>query len=317
MYAFICIAVFVLAYALTIAITSIGYHRALAHGAIELRPGLRKALVVLGPWLTGFDAKTWVVMHRRHHQYSDTPEDPHSPVNTGFLGLFKAQYDAYTTIQNGLMAGDPEYTSIARDVDLAWPTRTGRFWAPYVLHGLVAVVVGLSFGWWLALALLAGSLSHIGQGAIINYFGHAVGGRNFDLPDNSRNNHVAAWLVLGEGFQNNHHRYPSSARFSYRPLEVDLGYGICRVLHAVGLVKIRARTLMPKPGAAASALSAVSAAASASMASASATMSAASASASATMSAASATMSAAAAASVTAAVEAASALTTSGSTSNN
>lgn len=259
MYALACLAVFLCAYALTIIITSIGYHRALAHGAIELRPWLRTALVVVGPWITGFDAKTWVVMHRRHHQYSDTPEDPHSPVNTGFVGLFKAQYDAYTTTQNALIAGDPVYTSVGRDLELSWPTRTGRFWAPYLLHAVIAVVVGVTVGWWFALALMLGSLSHIVQGGIINYFGHAVGGRNFDLQDNSRNNHVAAWLVLGEGFQNNHHRYPSSARFSYRAFEVDLGYGVCCVLHAAGLLKIRARTLMPRPGSACAAFSAATA----------------------------------------------------------
>ncbi|HEY1100172.1 MAG TPA: fatty acid desaturase, partial [Myxococcota bacterium] len=223
MYILLCLAVFLLGWGATIVVTSIGYHRALAHGAIVLHPALRRALVVVGPWFTGFDAKTWVVMHRRHHQYSDTPDDPHSPVHTGFLGLFKAQYDAYTTTQNALVAGDPEYTSIGRDLELSWPTRTGRWWAPYLLHAIIGIVVGVGIGWWVALALMAGALSHIVQGGIINYFGHAVGGRNFDLDDNSRNNHLAAWFVLGEGFQNNHHRYPSSARFSYRAVEIDLG----------------------------------------------------------------------------------------------
>ena len=246
MYVAVCVLVFVFAYVVTIVTTSVGYHRALAHGAVQLHPLARRALLALGPWLTGFDPKSWVVMHRLHHAHSDTPEDPHSPVNVGWRGLLKAQLDGYTRTQQGLLRGDPRYTSLGRDLPLSWPTRTGRWYAPYLLHVVVGVVVGVTLGWWLAVALLAGLLSHVVQGAIINYFGHAHGGRNFDLDDNSRNNHVAAWLVLGEGFQNNHHRYPSSARFSYRRREIDLGYGVVRVFQALGILRVVPRTLMPR-----------------------------------------------------------------------
>jgi stearoyl-CoA desaturase (delta-9 desaturase) len=83
---------------------------------------------------------------------------------------------------------------------------------------------------------------------MVNALGHAVGSRNFDLPDNSRNNHLAAWLILGEGFQNNHHRYPASPRFSYRAYEIDLGYAACLTMEAIGAVKIERSLLMPRPG---------------------------------------------------------------------
>ena len=247
MYVLACFVVFLLAYGLTIVLTSVGYHRALAHGAVQLHPLARKALVTFGPWLTGFDAKTWVVMHRNHHQYSDTSDDPHSPVNVGFRGLFKAQLDGYARTQMALVSGDPTYANLGRDLELSWPTRTGRWYLPYLLQVAVGVVVGLSFGWWVGIALLAGLMSHIVQGAIINYFGHAHGGRNFDIADNSRNNHPAAWLVLGEGFQNNHHRYPSSARFSYRWREIDLGFVVCRILEMARVLRVVEKTLMPRP----------------------------------------------------------------------
>lgn len=77
--------------------------------------------------------------------------------------------------------------------------------------------------------------------------GHAVGGRNFETSDNSRNNHFAAWLIFGEGFQNNHHQYPASARFSFRRHEVDLGYFAARVLERLGVLHIRRATLIPRP----------------------------------------------------------------------
>ncbi|MDP2345187.1 MAG: acyl-CoA desaturase [Deltaproteobacteria bacterium] len=246
MYVAVCVLVFLCCYALTIVLTSIGYHRALAHGAVRLQPWARRALIELGPWFTGFDAKAWVVMHRLHHQYSDTPQDPHSPVNVGLLGLFQAQYRGFVNTQQGLLHDDPAYASLGRDLELSWVARHA-WWGPYAAQIAAGVVVGLTLGWGLGLALVAGLMSHVVQGAVINYFGHAHGGRNFDLDDNSRNNHPAAWLVLGEGFQNNHHRYPSSARFSYRPFEIDLGYGVCRTLQAFGILEIVQKTLMPRP----------------------------------------------------------------------
>jgi stearoyl-CoA desaturase (delta-9 desaturase) len=193
---------------------------------------------------------TWVVMHRLHHRHSDGPEDPHSPVNVGFRGLFKAQLDGYARTQALLLAGDPELTTIGKDLSLSWPTRSGHWYAPYIAQVAVGVTVALAGGWLMGLALVLGLMSHVAQGAIINYFGHAHGGRNFDIDDNSRNNHPAAWLVLGEGFQNNHHRYPSSARFSYRSSEVDFGFAVCRILEGVRVLKVVEKTLMPRPASA-------------------------------------------------------------------
>lgn len=247
MYVAACVLVFFLAYALTIMLTSIGYHRALCHGSVQLRPWARRALLQAGPWLTGFDAKSWVVMHRMHHLHSDTPEDPHSPVNVGLRGIFKAQLDSFVKVQEGLLRDDPHYTVHGRDLELSWMLRSGLWFGPVVVHAVTALAVALTFGWWLGIALFAGTMSHVVQGAIINYFGHAHGGRNFEIPDNSRNHHGAAWLVLGEGFQNNHHRYPTSARFSYQPAEIDMGYGVCRVLQFFRVLHIVQWTLMPRP----------------------------------------------------------------------
>jgi len=90
-------------------------------------------------------------------------------------------------------------------------------------------------------------MSHPVQGGLVNSLGHAVGGRNFETDDNSRNNHLAAWLIFGEGFQNNHHRYPGSAKFSYRRHEIDLGYVACVALEKVGLAEINREHLIPRP----------------------------------------------------------------------
>jgi stearoyl-CoA desaturase (delta-9 desaturase) len=111
--------------------------------------------------------------------------------------------------------------------------------------GLALTLAALTGHWLLAASYFVGIMSHPIEGWAVNALGHAVGGRNFETPDNSRNNHLAAWLIVGEGFQNNHHRYPASARFSYRWPEVDPGYAICRLLETAGLLQVRRDTLLP------------------------------------------------------------------------
>ncbi len=250
MYIAVCALVFVACYTFTIVTTSVGYHRGLAHGAVRIREPFRSWLVAAGIWLTSIDPKGWVVMHRMHHAYSDTRDDPHAPKRKGvlgFLGMFRTQILSYNVVLDGLRANDPRFTSIGKDLEMSWPIRTERSWLPILLHVAIAVgVVAVGGGWLLALALFAGMMSHVVQGAVINYFGHAHGGRNFDSDDDSRNNHLAAWLVLGEGFQNNHHRWASSARFSYTRREVDLGWAACLALEKLGVLEVQRKTLMPR-----------------------------------------------------------------------
>ena len=250
MYIALCITVFVVAYVLNILTVSVGYHRGLAHGALTMHPRLRSLVIKGGNWLTGLDPKAWVVMHRMHHAHSDTPLDPHSPVNVGIIGIGQEQLRSYKRVIVGLIKKREEYTRFAKDLDfdLNPLMRNNRWWLPYLVHAAIAVALGLGVGWLLAAAYYFGIMSHPFQGGMVNSLGHAMGGRNFETSDNSRNNHLAAWLIFGEGFQNNHHRYPASAKFSYQPAEVDLGYGICVLFECIGLVSIDREHLIPEFG---------------------------------------------------------------------
>jgi stearoyl-CoA desaturase (delta-9 desaturase) len=252
MYLAACVLVFAVAYLLNILTITIGYHRALAHKAVVLHPRLRALVVHGGNWLTGLDPKAWVVMHRLHHEHSDTPLDPHSPVNVGVVGIAREQLRSYKRVLVGLLKNDPAYTRYARDLEfpLSALNRAGRWYLPYAVHGALGVALGVGVGWALGAAYFFGVMSHPVQGALVNAFGHAAGGRNFATSDNSRNNHLVAWLVFGEGFQNNHHRYPGSASFSYRRHEVDLGFAACVALESVGLATINREHLIPRADAA-------------------------------------------------------------------
>ena len=250
MYLSLCLLVFVLTYLLNTTTITVGYHRGVAHGAVQLHGPMKRLVTRYGNWLTGLDPKAWVVMHRRHHKYSDKPDDPHSPVNVGLRGIMGEQLRNYERTINGLKRNDPSYTEFAKDLDfdLNWLTRSGMWFAPYAVHAAAALALGFGFhAWLLGAAYFFGIMSHPIEGGMVNAFGHAIGGRNFDTDDNSRNNHPIAWLVMGEGFQNNHHRYPASAKFSYRKSEFDPGYLVCRSLQAVGALTIAREQLIPRP----------------------------------------------------------------------
>lgn len=248
MYFVVCALVFILAYLLNILTISIGYHRGLAHDAVHMHPALRRIIVEGGSWITGLDPKAWVVMHRMHHAHSDTPEDPHSPVNSGIMGIGMAQLRSYERVLRGLSRNKAQYTKHAHglDFELNWVNRTRRWYLPYVLHAVIAGLLAASGAWLLGLAYFMGMMSHPVQGGLVNAFGHAIGGRNFDTKDNSRNNLIVAWLVFGEGLQNNHHRFPKSAKFSYRNWEPDWGFSVCLILETLGLLTVDYKHLIPE-----------------------------------------------------------------------
>lgn len=250
MYYFACFAVLAAGYCLSLGYVSIVYHRCLAHGSITPKPWLKGFLVASGSWVTGVDAKAWVCMHRRHHEFSDTALDPHSPRNVGVLGVVREQLKSYETTLVGLIRKNREYTDRVQDLDfdISWLNRKRVWYLPYLFHLVIGVAIGLVFGaWLLGAAYWLGTMSHPLQGWAVNALGHARGGRNFDTDDDSRNNRLVAWLVAGEGYQNNHHQYPESARFSYRKSEVDLGYVACVALEKLGLMTVRREALIPRP----------------------------------------------------------------------
>jgi stearoyl-CoA desaturase (Delta-9 desaturase) len=243
--------VFLGSYGLNITYTSVFYHRGLAHGAVVLGPRLRRFVAWTGSWVTGLDPKAWACMHRLHHLHADEEQDPHSPHHEGLLGVFRAQLFSYMRVLRGLAAGRKTYTDLVQDLDfpVSWANR-GRLWvAPYLVHVLIAGAISVfSHDVLLGMCYWLGLMSHPVQGWMVNALGHAYGYRNFDTPDRSRNNTFVAWSVMGEGFQNNHHRFPGSAQFSWRWWELDLGFVLCMGMDAVGLLRVRRQGLIRSGG---------------------------------------------------------------------
>jgi stearoyl-CoA desaturase (delta-9 desaturase) len=246
---YLALSVFVFGAALSLVYTSLFFHRGLAHRALTLNPWLKAWIAWSGVWVTGVDPKAWICMHRLHHAYSDTARDPHSPVQVGVVGVFTRQRLAYRRIVRGLVDGDPQLTLRVADLHMQVSAINRHRWLwclPYGLHLVLAIACGaLAHAWLVGVACFAGTMSHPVVGWAVNAFGHHSGARTFATRDNSRNNLWLGWLALGEGYQNNHHRYPRSARFSRRWPEVDAGYALCQLLERMGLLSIRRPLLMP------------------------------------------------------------------------
>jgi stearoyl-CoA desaturase (delta-9 desaturase) len=235
------LSIFFLTYLLNTFYISVLYHRGLAHGAVTLGPRMRKFVIHTGNWVTGMNPKAWCCMHRLHHIHSDTPNDPHSPLHHGVLGVMLAQLRSYEDSLRGLINDREPYVSISKDLNFPvhWMNRRRLWFLPYLFHGSIAVILGSALASrWVGFCYAFGLMSHPIQGWMVNALAHKFGYRNFSTPDNSKNNTLVAWLVMGEGFQNNHHFNPRSAKFSVRLREIDLGYGICLLAHRLRLLEI-------------------------------------------------------------------------------
>ncbi|MGH8999518.1 MAG: fatty acid desaturase, partial [Acidimicrobiia bacterium] len=185
--------------------TTVYLHRALAHRAITVHPGV--ALVFrFYLWVaTGIAPRAWVAVHRKHHAFSDTPQDPHSPVVLGFwrvqLGNIKLYRDC---IRDGVTVN--KYT---RDLP---PDRLDRAVFDHAVPGLV-LGIGLlisTLGVWTGLlAAGAHAVLYVGTSAAINAVGHTFGKRPYE--NLATNNQWLALISAGEGLHNNHHAAPTSA----------------------------------------------------------------------------------------------------------
>ena len=231
---------FFFGYTINMFYISVLYHRALTHKSIELGPLMTKWLGLTGVWFTGLDPKTWACMHRLHHMYSDTDKDPHSPARFGVIGVWISQYKSYIEIQNKLLSQDKELYLLVKDIpfDVSFTNRHNMTWLPYIIHGLVGFFLGSWFTSIAGVAYFLGMMSHPLQGWMVNALAHKYGRRNFNTPDQSTNNTLVGLFVFGEGYQNNHHHAPQSAKFSYKWYEIDFGYTLCVFAEKIGLLKI-------------------------------------------------------------------------------
>ena len=231
-------------YALTGFGVTIGFHRLLTHRAFEAPRPVRLLLAILGSAAGQGMAIRWCATHRRHHQHSDRAGDPHSPRLHGdtLLDRVRGFWHAHVG-----WCFDTDPAGTARSVpDLIQDpalVRIDRLYFLWVALGILApaLAVGLYRHTWSGFVsgMLWGGLARIFLMQhvtwSINSVCHVWGGREFQSADHSTNNFPLAILSLGEGWHNNHHAFPTSARHGLRWWQFDASYLVIRGMQALGL----------------------------------------------------------------------------------
>lgn len=227
-------------------ITSIGVtvylHRTQAHRALDMHPALSH-FFRFWMWLTtGQVTKEWVAVHRKHHAKCETEEDPHSPQR---LGLHRVLWGGALLYRR---------EAAKRETLETYGHATPDDWIErhlYTPHNGLGILLMLAID-----LLLFGVYGLVAWGVqmvwipfwaagVINGVGHYYGYRNFECQDHATNIVPVGLIMGGEELHNNHHAFPSSARFSIRRFEFDLGWAYIRLFKALGLVNVK--KLAPRP----------------------------------------------------------------------
>ena len=217
------------------------YHRYFAHRSFRTSRALQFTFAVIGASCVQRGPLWWAAQHRDHHRHADTERDPHSPRHRGFLwshagwfltpGAFATRDDAVPDLRRFPELGWLDRYDIAVPVALAV--------ALYVLGRSVGAAfphTGTSGAQLLVWGFFVSTVVLFHATVTINSLAHRFGSRRFATADDSRNNWLLALLTFGEGWHNNHHHFPGSARQGFRWWEIDLTYYGLRALAAVGLI---------------------------------------------------------------------------------
>jgi fatty-acid desaturase len=227
------------------------YHRLLTHRGLACPKWLEYSFAILGVCAMQDTPARWVAVHRRHHEHADKREDPHSPLVGFFWGhvgwmLVKntdltrlSIYDRYSKD----ILRDPFYRRLERTY--LYPTIVISSWAVFFIAGFA---VGMLSGTGVAEAVQFGA-SLLIWGVfvravlvwhmtwLVNSASHLWGYRTYETDDKSRNNWVVAILTGGEGWHNNHHANPRSARHGHSRWEFDGIFLVIWALEKLGLAR--------------------------------------------------------------------------------
>ncbi|WP_202845403.1 DesA family fatty acid desaturase [Luteimonas saliphila] len=228
-------AYFLVATQLTILSVTLYLHRSQAHRGVDFHPVLAH-FFRFWTWLTtSMITREWVAIHRKHHAKCETEEDPHSPMHKGIKTVFWQGVELYREAR-GMRADIEQY---GKGAPSDWIER--HLYTPHATLGptLLLFVSFALFGF-AGIAIWAIQMAWIPFWAagVVNGLGHWWGYRNFETTDTATN--LTPWGVWigGEELHNNHHAFPSSAKFALRKWEFDIGWAVIRGLEKVRLAKV-------------------------------------------------------------------------------
>jgi len=221
---------------ITIAAVTIFLHRAQAHRAMDLH-AIPSHFFRFWLWLgTGMVTKEWVAIHRKHHAKCETVDDPHSPQTRGIETVLWRGAELYRAEAKN----DETISKFGHGTPNDWIERNLYSRFSWQGVGLMLIINLALFGaagaavW--AVQMLWIPITAAG---IINGIGHYWGYRNFEAPDASTN--ISPWGIMigGEELHNNHHTYPTSAKFSVKKYEFDIGWVYISLMQRIGWAKVK------------------------------------------------------------------------------
>lgn len=217
------------------------YHRYFAHRTFRASRGVQFTFALIGAACVQRGPLWWAAHHRNHHRNADTALDPHSPTLRGFLWSHTGWFLTPRAFRTDLervpdLAKYPELRWLDR-FDVAVPVLLSV--ALFALGALLAHIVPAwhtSGAQLLVWGFCISTVALFHASVTINSLAHRFGSRRFDTRDNSRNNAWLALLTFGEGWHNNHHFFPGSARQGFRWWEIDLTWYGLKILAFMGFV---------------------------------------------------------------------------------
>ena len=216
------------------------YHRYFSHRAFKTSRVAQFLFAVAGNTAVQRGPLWWAAHHREHHQNADTNQDPHSPALRGFwwshVGWFTAKHNFVTRLKRVPdLARFPELCFLDRFDVLVPVLASGVLYAIGELFAAIAPGLGTNGPQLLVWGVISTVVLFHGT-FTINSLSHVFGKRRFETADTSRNNPWLAAITLGEGWHNNHHHYPASARQGFYRGEFDPAYSALVVLRSLGVV---------------------------------------------------------------------------------
>ncbi len=220
-------------------------HRYAAHGAFKMKKGWERFFFILAYISQGssyMSPRAYAIMHRLHHAYTDTEKDPHSPsFSKNIFTMMWRTRNIYSDIFND--RGEAVEQRFTKNV----PVWSGfDKWANSAYSRIIWVGLYVTFfvlyakSPWLYLLLPIVITMGAFHGAVINWFAHKYGYKNYILKNTSENLFSVDFLMLGESYHNNHHKYPSAINFGKRWHEIDPIYPVIRLFAWMRIIEISA-----------------------------------------------------------------------------
>lgn len=217
------------------------HHRYSAHAMFSMSKFWEKVFYIFSFIFQGssyLSPYAYGILHRMHHAYADTEKDPHSPKYDSNIfkmmwktkNIYNGIYRNQITIEEKFKKNLPKWTAF---------DKFGDSWFSRATWGIIYIIFYAFFAtqWWMYLLLPIHFVMGPFHGAVINWFAHKIGYRNYEIDDTSKNIMPVDILMLGEGYHNNHHMYSTRPNFGIKWHEIDPVYPFIRIFKALRIIR--------------------------------------------------------------------------------